>query len=164
MLLIKKITTEGDDLAEVRNLILEYAGELQEDLCFQGFTGEVGEPLKKYGPPHGCLLLAQYNNQIAGCIALQPLAEEGCCEMKRLYVRPAMRKHKIGHALVCALLQEAAALKYATMKLDTLERLQAALALYSSVGLQKPPVIMPIRCPGWCTSRKNYKPLLEAFI
>lgn len=56
------------------------------------------------------------------------------CEMKRLYVQPAFRKHKIGAALVDAILQQAQQLNYAVMKLDTLERLQPAIQLYLKQG------------------------------
>ena len=56
------------------------------------------------------------------------------CEMKRLYVQPAFRKHKIGEALVAAIVQEAKALNYTIMKLDTLQRLQPAIQLYLKQG------------------------------
>ena len=54
--------------------------------------------------------------------------------MKRLYVQPAFRKHKIGEALVAAIIQQAQQLNYAVMKLDTLDRLQAAIQLYQKKG------------------------------
>jgi len=56
--------------------------------------------------------------------------------MKRLYVVPEYRKLKIGDALVQALLLEAKTLGYLTMKLDTLDRLQAALKLYLKYGFE----------------------------
>jgi ribosomal protein S18 acetylase RimI-like enzyme len=56
--------------------------------------------------------------------------------MKRLYVAPDYRKLGVGDALVKILLQEAQSLGYATMKLDTLERLQAAIQLYQKFGFE----------------------------
>ena len=56
--------------------------------------------------------------------------------MKRLYVDPAYRNLKIGDALVKALLLEAKILDYTLMKLDTLERLQAAIKLYQKFGFE----------------------------
>jgi len=56
--------------------------------------------------------------------------------MKRLYVDPEYRKFGIGDALVKALLQEAKAMDYTLMKLDTLERLQAAIKLYQKFGFE----------------------------
>jgi ribosomal protein S18 acetylase RimI-like enzyme len=86
--------------------------------------------LYKYSAPTGALFIATYHATPVGCIALQPLQEAGTCEMKRLYVDPEYRKLGIGDALVKALLQEAKVLDYTLMKLDTLERLQAAIKLY----------------------------------
>jgi ribosomal protein S18 acetylase RimI-like enzyme len=54
--------------------------------------------------------------------------------MKRLYVKPQYRKYKIGEALVNEILLQAKQLDYAVMKLDTLERLQAAIQLYLKKG------------------------------
>jgi putative acetyltransferase len=56
--------------------------------------------------------------------------------MKRLFVQPAFRKYKIGEGLVIAILNEAQSLGYKKMKLDTLERLQAAIHLYLKQGFE----------------------------
>ena len=136
MLEIQLITAEGDDMDAIRRLFREYETELNEDLCFQSFEAELKNPLLKYGPPKGVLYMARWNNEIAGCIALLPLDERisttlsTACEMKRLYVRPAYRKHKIGKALVHQLIADAKRLGYTKMKLDTLQKLQPAIQLY----------------------------------
>lgn len=134
MLAIQKISTQNAALETVRQLFLEYAAELQADLCFQSFDAEVKDPLKKYGPPQGALFLAYWNEEPAGCIALQPLADAGVSEMKRLYVKPAFRKYGIGRALVEHLLEAAESLGYTRMRLDTLDRLQPAIRLYEQYG------------------------------
>ena len=136
MLQIKHITTEGAELETARHLFKEYSDELAVDLCFQSFDAELKDPLKKYGPPQGSLLLAYYNGVAVGTVALQQLPEEGVCEMKRLYVQPAFRKYKIGDALVAEIVKEAKRLGYAKMKLDTLERLQVAIHLYLKHGFE----------------------------
>ncbi len=91
-------------------------------------------PLKKYGKPYGSLILAYWNNEPAGCIALQRLKEEGVCEMKRLYVTPIYRKHGIGDELIKELLKEAKKKGYKKMVLDTLKRLQPAIKRYIKHG------------------------------
>lgn len=133
MLSIKLITEKSVALNSAIQLFKDYAVELNADLCFQSFDAELADPLKKYGTPKGALFLAYYNNEAVGCIALQPL-EDGSCEMKRLYVKPDFRKYKIGEALAQQLLETAKSLSYKTMKLDTLERLQAAINLYKKLG------------------------------
>lgn len=136
MLDIQKVTTEGPALESIKSLFKAYLGELNEDLCFQSFDTEIDNPLYKYSAPTGALFIAYYNAIPVGCIALQPLQEAQTCEMKRLYVEPQYRNLKIGDALVKVLLQEAQLLGYTTMKLDTLERLQAAIQLYHKFGFE----------------------------
>ena len=136
MLDIQKVTTQGPALESIKTLFKAYLRELNEDLCFQSFDSEIDNPLYKYSAPTGALFIATYNATPVGCIALQPLQEAGTCEMKRLYVVPEYRKLKIGDALVQALLLEAKTLGYLTMKLDTLDRLQAALKLYLKYGFE----------------------------
>jgi len=136
MLDIQKVTTEGPALESIKSLFKAYLGELNEDLCFQSFDTEIDNPLYKYSAPTGALFIAYYNAIPVGCIALQPLQEAQTCEMKRLYVEPQYRNLKIGDALVKTLLQEAQLLGYTTMKLDTLERLQAAIQLYQKFGFE----------------------------
>ena len=134
MIRLEHITEANAELETVRQLFLDYQQELNADLCFQSFEAELKDPLKKYGPPTGSLVLAYYQDQPAGCIALQPLPEAGVCEMKRLYVVPIFRKFGIGRKLVQAILDDAKALGYHTMKLDTLDRLQPAIQLYKAFG------------------------------
>lgn len=122
---------------EIRTLFREYERELNEDLCFQSFEAELKNPLLKYGPPKGLLYIATWNEEVAGCIALLPLKEEGVCEMKRLYVRQQFRKHKIGKTLVEQLLNDASQLGHTKIKLDTLQKLQPAITLYKQYGFEE---------------------------
>jgi GNAT superfamily N-acetyltransferase len=134
MMTIIPVTTEGEALDSIRTLFREYETGLDEDLCFQSFETELKDPLKKYGAPQGVLLLAHNEHEAVGCIALTPLATAGVCEMKRLFVRPAYRKHGIARQLVALLLLTAKEKGYHTMKLDTLQKLQSAIALYEQHG------------------------------
>ena len=136
MLLIKHIMEEGKELNIIRDLFREYEKELNEDICFQSFEEELKQPLKKYGPPDGDLLLAYWEDEIAGCIALTKMKEPGACEMKRLYVKPPFRKNKIGRLLVEELLSSAKEREYKLMRLDTFLKLQAAVHLYQQFGFK----------------------------
>ena len=136
MLRIKHIIDEGKELDIVRDLFREYEKELNEDICFQSFEEELKHPLKKYGPPTGDLLLAYWEDEIAGCIALTKMKEPGACEMKRLYVKPSFRKNKIGRLLIEDLLNSAKDRGYRLMRLDTFIKLQAAMHLYRQFGFK----------------------------
>lgn len=136
MLLIKHIIEEGKELDIIRDLFREYEKELNEDICFQSFEEELKNPLEKYGLPDGDLILAYWNDDVAGCIALTRMKEPGACEMKRLFVKPVFRKNKIGRILVEELLTSAKERRYEKMRLDTFLKLQAAVHLYKQFGFE----------------------------
>lgn len=123
-----------EDIEHARALFEEYASGVGISLCFQNFDRELANLPGDYAPPHGRLLVATEDNQLAGCIALRKLAP-GVCEMKRLFLRPAYRGNGRGRVLVQAIIDEARNLGYTTMRLDTLPgRMDKAIALYQSIG------------------------------
>jgi ribosomal protein S18 acetylase RimI-like enzyme len=136
MLRIKHIVEEGNELDIIRDLFRAYEKELNEDICFQSFEEELKHPLKKYGLPDGDLMLAYWNDEVAGCIALAKMKEAGACEMKRLFVKPEFRKNKIGRLLIEELLNSAQERNYRKMRLDTFLKLQAAVHLYEQFGFK----------------------------
>ena len=127
---------KGENLKLIKTLFEEYANSLDFDLDFQDFDKELAEFPGDYAPPKGCLLLAKDEGKIAGCVALRELSE-GVCEMKRLYVKPQFRGLGIGKNLAEAVIQEARKIGYTRMRLDTAPSMQAARALYMSLGFKE---------------------------
>jgi putative acetyltransferase len=121
-------------ITEIKILFTEYAKSLNFDLCFQGFDEELASLPGKYAPPEGFILLAEFDGEIAGCIALRKL-EDGICEMKRLFVRPEFRGHGIGKELCDQLIFKAKEMGYKKMRLDTIkDQMKDAINLYKSYG------------------------------
>ena len=119
------------DMHDVRALFLEYAAALGVDLSFQQFDEELASLPGDYDP----ILLARWDGELAGCVAMHPFGSD-VCEMKRLYVRPEFRKYGIGRALALRIIEEARARGFRTMRLDTLPSMQNAMKLYESLGFR----------------------------
>jgi ribosomal protein S18 acetylase RimI-like enzyme len=129
----------GADIAQAQELFEEYAAWLGFSLCFQNFDQELATLPGKYAPPSGRLLLAHVDGALAGCGALRAL-EDGVCEMKRLYIKPEFRGRGIGRKIAERLIEEARAIGYALMRLDTEpQRMPEANRLYRELGFYKIP-------------------------
>jgi len=124
-------------MAQARELFLEYAESLGFSLCFQNFDKELARLPGDYTPPEGRLLLAEYEGRLAGCVALHKL-EPGICEMKRLYLRRQFRGQGLGRALADRVIAEARQIGYRRMRLDTVKPvMEDAVAMYRKLGFKE---------------------------
>ncbi|MDE7251890.1 MAG: GNAT family N-acetyltransferase [Acetatifactor sp.] len=130
---------------EVRELFAEYTAMLAEGdaqfkeyLAIQHYDEELEHLEAKYAPPHGRLYLVRCDGQVAGCIGLRRIDGQNC-EMKRLYVRPSFRGKQIGEMLIQQVIEDARAIGYLHMLLDTLPFLQSAIHLYQKFGFYEIP-------------------------
>src|ERR1700730_12749504 len=124
-------------IAQARELFLEYAQSLGFSLCFQSFDKELAGLPGDYAPPEGRLLLEECGDHLAGCVALHKLESE-ICEMKRLYLRAQFRGKGMGRALAEAVIAEARGIGYRKIRLDTIEPvMKDAVALYRRLGFRE---------------------------
>ena len=125
-----------DDLIEVKKLFEEYSSSLEISLDFQDFELELASLPGDYAPPEGCLLMAVWKGEVAGCVGLRKFSPP-ICEMKRLYARPRFRGLGIGRALCEAVIDQARKIGYQRMRLDTLPSMKTARGLYASFGFRE---------------------------
>jgi putative acetyltransferase len=137
-----------EEMPIVRRLFEEYAASLDIDLCFQDFDRELETLPGEYAPPAGTIIVAYCGQEIAGCVALRRI-DETVSEMKRLFVKPEHRGRGIGRALAEAVIAHARDLDYASIRLDTLQSMTEANALYASLGFTEcaPYRYNPCECP-----------------
>jgi ribosomal protein S18 acetylase RimI-like enzyme len=119
----------------VRALFLAYAQSLSFELCFQNFSAELDGLPGAYAPPEGRLFLAMVDGEPAGCAALRKL-EDSVCEMKRMYVKPDFRGLGLGRRLAQQVILAGREASYRRMRLDTIRTMEAAIAVYRSLGFR----------------------------
>jgi len=138
--LIEPSTASEWDTA--RSLLQEYLHSLQIDATFLNIEEEVATLPGGYAATRGGFWLAQADGVWAGCCALAPLDGTdyaNACELRRLYVRPAMRQKNLGLMLTERALDRARIHGYSHVLLDTLSDMEAARALYEGLGFKEIP-------------------------
>lgn len=138
----------ADEIDALRSLWREYQDEADAAVCFGGFEKELLALPGEYAPPRGVLIGAEHDGALVGAVGLRPLATEGACEMKRLYIRPAARRLRLGRALTLAVLDAARAMGYRVLRLDTLGKMETARSLYASLGFRVVPPYHDAAPPG----------------
>lgn len=122
-----------DDSASVLSIWREFIATSPVNLDYQGNDAEFVDLPGKYAPPFACVLLAERDGEVLGCVAFRKVSDE-ICEMKRMYVRPHARGSHLGRKLVEQLIAEARTAGYREMRLDVMEKSLSARRLYESFG------------------------------
>lgn len=124
--------TSREDIEAVRSIFEAFIEFLPIDLGFQGIDDE----MQAFPGFYEFMLIAKLDGKAIGAVALKA-HDEHTCEMKRLYVLPEGRGTGAGRLLCEHLLKDAQKAGYHTMLLDSLRRLEAAVALYKKLGFEE---------------------------
>ncbi len=124
------------ELGAVRDLWREYWESFSLPLEFQGFGEELQSLPGVYGLAGGALLLALYEDEPAGTIALRRL-NRASGEVKRLYLRPKHRGYGLGRRLLEVVMERAEMIGYDCLYADTLPVMMEALKLYQRAGFEQ---------------------------
>jgi len=137
----------ANELDMVLDIYHEYVGSTSVNLDFQENESEFANLSQKYDIPGAGIFLAWLEGEVVGCAAYRKV-NDSTCELKRVYVRPSARGHRLGSVLLERVLKDAKASNYKKMSLDVLLEFETALALYQSYGFKpdKPVTFNPI--PG----------------
>jgi putative acetyltransferase len=130
-----KLAESLQEFEHGKTLFLEYAQSLPIDLAFQNFSRELETVQIQYNKPDGALILVYVGEALGGCVGIRKLDHE-VAELKRMYVRPSYRDHKLGKELLTRALVIARELGYRAIRLDTLASMTKAQKLYESFGFQ----------------------------
>jgi ribosomal protein S18 acetylase RimI-like enzyme len=123
-------------LPATRELLRDYQRSLGIDLCFQDFENELLELPGAYSRPDGRLYAAFVGKKLAGSIALRR-HDANSCEMKRLYLRPELLSQGFGKLMAKHIIEDARAIGYERILLDTLPSMQAAQGIYQKLGFRE---------------------------
>lgn len=137
-----------EDVDAVRALIraffawaMEHVAKGEKDpnpSVFANLEAELAGLPGRFGPPSGCLLLAQLDGAPVGCVAFYG-QDATTMEIKRMFVRPDAWGHGIGAQMLKVLLAEAKAAGYVRYRLSTHHELHAAQSLYRRAGFREVP-------------------------
>jgi ribosomal protein S18 acetylase RimI-like enzyme len=134
-----------DAVGDVESLFREYGDWVAERLAalfditltdedVAGHHAAFRAELPRLLGPRGRLLVARLDDgDPVGVGALLPV-DDATAEIKRMYVRPAARGLGVGRELLGRLVEDARAERYATVRLETLEFMTTALAMYREFG------------------------------
>lgn len=129
-----KTCEKPGDFEKAKRLARDYINWLKMNLAFQNVDDELREFESMYSKPEGCFLIAlSEKEELFGGVGLRKFIND-ICEMKRLFVYPEYLNLGIGKSLCVELIRQAKVMGYNKMRLDTLERLEAANKLYKNLG------------------------------
>jgi len=119
----------------VKQLLLDYRAEFNDDACFTSFDKELSDIESLYALSGNVKLIAvsDSDGEIAGCIAAQEFSPS-ITEMKRLYVAPAHRGQQLGKTLVETIMAISKSEGYEKIYLDTMVEMKVAQYLYDQLG------------------------------
>jgi ribosomal protein S18 acetylase RimI-like enzyme len=139
------VSVDHQELADAESLFREYGDWVAERLGHHFGITFTDEDLARHHAafraelprllgPRGRLLMARLDDgEPVGVGALLPI-DDTTAEIKRMYVRPVARGLGVGRELLARLVEDARAERYTTVRLETLEFMTTAQALYRAFG------------------------------
>ena len=130
---------EARDREAVARELLAYLAHIGEDLDADGLDHDIANWEVEYDGASGVLLVVESPaGEIVGTAGVRRL-DPGIGEIKRMWVRPECQGLGLGRRLLDRCLEEARSRGFQSIRLDTEQRMEAALLLYRSRGFTEIP-------------------------
>jgi ribosomal protein S18 acetylase RimI-like enzyme len=130
---------EARDADAVTRELTAYLAHIGEELDGGGLDHDIARWQTEYDGVSGRLLVVEdRTGGIVGTAGVRRL-EPGVGEIKRMWIQPACQGGGLGRRLIGRCLEEARALGFRVVRLDTERKMQAALHLYRSSGFTEIP-------------------------
>jgi GNAT superfamily N-acetyltransferase len=132
------IETEPFDSPGVQSIVLAALDEF-DHIYGKGNRGASDITPRDFDPPLGLYLVARDGEHLAGGVGVRPILDpaRGMGEVKRLWVRPDLRRSGVARSLMAVVLHEAMACGYRELYLETGPRQPAARRLYERLGWER---------------------------
>jgi GNAT superfamily N-acetyltransferase len=129
------IAAESFEDAGPQSVVLAALDELDR-LYGRGGRGAHDLVPGDFDPPRGVYLIARVDDHLAGGVGLRSIVnpDDRAGEVKRLWVRPDLRRTGVATALMDAVVREAVARDYAVLYLETGPRQIPAHGLYERLA------------------------------
>jgi GNAT superfamily N-acetyltransferase len=125
-----------ENIEMVRDLFSMYAQLKGYEFGGENFEEEMASLPAPYAAPAGRLLLATYEGEAAGCVAMKKMDAQKI-EVKRLYVPPEYRGNGIGKYLLRAAIDEAKKMGYKIIVADTDLNMRVAMVIFDEHGFKQ---------------------------
>jgi GNAT superfamily N-acetyltransferase len=128
------IVAESVDTSGALAIVHAASDELQQRYGGDGDNAHLS--VDELRPPHGLFLVARHERDLVGGVGLRTLGDPDAhlAEVKRLWVRPDLRRDGIGLALMREVERHARELGYVALFLETGPAQPEALTLYRANG------------------------------
>ena len=133
-----------EDSARVHRLVESVLAEFGFGLGHHTEDWDLKNPDEFYAPPESAFLVLEIRGEVMGTVGIKHRSDSEA-ELRRMYLKPDLRGGGHGKKMLHAALDFARSQGYEIIYLETVEKFEAATALYKRFGF-----ILTDRCAEHC--------------
>jgi ribosomal protein S18 acetylase RimI-like enzyme len=121
------------DYQSLLSFLKDAFAEMGNEFLLDGKDSDIRDIERVYLQNRGSFYVIDNQGEIRGCVGVRRFSDE-IAELKRLYIARECRGLGLGHALCVNAINDARNFGYKFLRLDTITKSQAALALFRKLG------------------------------